>query len=148
MPVLNAKNHVQPMMDLTFDIEVLNKKSEEISSIQLDVPESENYAWMHVEDVQIIEDELKVITRGFRTNSEYELRVYTFDMNEQKLITDNMIATTPALENGWSDLRIINDNYSIQRNNYLLIKIEAFEDDMGHSDSEPNESLMNSSFTI
>ena len=40
---INAKNHVQPMKDLTFDIEVLNKKSEEITSIQLDVPESENY---------------------------------------------------------------------------------------------------------
>jgi hypothetical protein len=135
---INVKNHVQPMMDLTFDIEVLNKKSEEISSIQLDVPKSDNYGWMHVEDVQIIEDELKVITRGSRINSEYELRVYTFDMNEQKLITDHTIATTPAVENGWSDLRIINDYFSIQRNNYLFIKIEAFKDDMGHSDSKPN----------
>ena len=68
-------------------------------------------AWMHVEDVQVIEDELKVITRGSRINSGDELRVYTFDMNEQKLVTDNTIASTPAVENGWSDLRIINDNY-------------------------------------
>ena len=100
------------MTDLTFDIEVLNKKSEEMTSIQLDVPESENYAWMQVVDVQVIDDELKVITRGFRTKSENELQVYTFDMNEQKLSAAmNTIASIPAVENGWSDLRIINDNY-------------------------------------
>lgn len=135
---IESENHVQPTTDLTFDIEVLNKKSEETTSIQLDVPESENYAWMHVVDVRVIEDELKVITRGFRTNSDYELRVYTLDMNEQKLVSHNTIVSTPAVENGWSDLRIINDNYTIQRNNYLLIRIEAYEDDMGHSDGEPN----------
>lgn len=136
---IEAKNHVQPMTDLTFAIEVLNKKSEEITSIQLDVPNSENYGWMHVEDVQVIEDELKVITRGFRTNSEYELRVFTFDINEQKLVTTYTITSTPVVENGWSDLRIINDGYSIQRDDYLLMKIEAFEDNMGHRDGEPKK---------
>ncbi|HJF32457.1 MAG TPA: hypothetical protein K8V56_11880 [Sporosarcina psychrophila] len=135
---IKAKNHVHPMKDLTFDIEVLNKKSEEVSSIQLDVPDKENYGWMQVEDVQVIEGELKVITRGSRINSGDELRVYTFDMKEQKLLTDNAIASIPLVKNGWSDLRIINDYNSIQRNKYLLIKIETSEDEMGHSDGETN----------
>ena len=57
-------------------------------------------------------------------------------MNEQKLLSDDTIASIPTVENGCSDLRIINDNYSIQRQKYLLIKIEAFEDDMGYSDGK------------
>ncbi|MEK5068756.1 hypothetical protein [Sporosarcina sp. FSL K6-1508] len=135
---IKAKNHVHPMKDLTFDIEVLNKKSEEVTPIRLDVPERESYSWMQVEEVQVIEGELKVITRASRINSGDELRVYTFDMNEQKLLTDNAIASTPVIKNGWSDLRIINDYYSIQRNKYLLIKIETSEDEMGHSDGQTN----------
>ncbi|MFZ0443729.1 MAG: hypothetical protein WAM95_03565, partial [Bacillus sp. (in: firmicutes)] len=130
---VNAKGNVHPMKDLTFDIEVLNKKSEEVTAIRLDVPEREKYSWMHVEDVQIIEGELKVITLGSRRNSGDELRVYTFDMNEQKLVTDNTITSTTAVDNGWTDLRIINDYSTIQQNKYLLIKIETFEDEMVHS---------------
>ncbi|NYF26091.1 hypothetical protein [Sporosarcina sp. JAI121] len=135
---IKAKNHVHPMKDLTFDIEVLTKKSEEVTSIRLDVPERESYFWMQVEDVQVIDDEVKVIARSSRITNGDELRVYTFDLNKQKLVTDDTIASIPMVENGWSDLRIVNDYYSIQRNKYLLIKVEAFEDDMGHSDGEPN----------
>ena len=133
---INAKGNVHPMKGLTFDIEVLNKKSEEVTAIRLDVPERENYSWMHVEDVQVIEGELKVITLGSRRNSGDELRVYTFDMNEQKVVTDNTITSTTAVDNGWTDLRIINDYSTIQQKKYLLIKIETFEDEMVHSGGE------------
>ena len=136
--IIKAENNVHPMMDLTFDIELINKKSEEMTSIQLDVPKSGNYGWMQVEDVQVIDGELKVITQGFRLNSGNVLQVFTFDMNEQKLVDTDTITSTPMVENGWSDLRIINDVHSIQRNKYLLIKIETSKDEMGYSDGESN----------
>ena len=128
------------MNDFSFDIEVLTKKTDEITSIQLDVSEKENYGWMQVEEVQVIDSELKVITRASRIGGSVrnELRVYTFDMKEQKLVSDDTIASTPTVENGYSDLRIINDNYSIQRQKYLLVKIEAFEDEKIDSNGEPN----------
>lgn len=123
--------------DFSFEIEVLTKTTEEITSIQLDVPEKENYGWMDVEDVQVIDDELKVITRGFRLDDRrYELRVYTFDMNKQQLISDDVIASIPEVENGWSDVSILNDTYSIQRQKYLLIKSESFEKEEGDNDGE------------
>ena len=127
------------MNDFSFDIEVLTKKTDEITSIQLDVSEKENYGWMQVEEVQVIDSELKVITRASRIGGSVrdELRVYTFDMKEQKLLSDDTIASTPTVENGYSDLRIINDNYSIQRQKYLLVKIEAFEDEKIYRDGEP-----------
>ena len=43
---INAEDNVHPMTDLTFDIEVLNKKSEEITPIQLEVPKGKITGWM------------------------------------------------------------------------------------------------------
>jgi len=124
-----------PKKDLTFEIEVLTKQSEEITAFQVDVPQKENYGRMQVVDVQVIDHELKVIVRGERT----VLRVYTFDMNKQKLVNDDTIASIPPVENRWSDLSIINDTYySIQRQKYLLIKIEAFDNESRYSDGKPN----------
>ncbi|MFS0576157.1 hypothetical protein AB1K83_10995 [Sporosarcina sp. 179-K 3D1 HS] len=137
---IKAKNNVHPMTGLSFDIEVLNKETKEITPIQLDIPERENYGWMQVEDVQVIDGELKIITRGSRIkkNIENELRVYTFDVSEKKLLSDESIISIPAVENGWSDVRIINDHYSMQQNKFLLIKIEAVENEMVQSDGELN----------
>lgn len=126
------------MNDFSFDIEVLTKKTDEITSIQLDVSEKENYGWMQVEEVQVIDSELKVITRASRIGGINELLVYTFDMKKKKLVSDDSIASIPTVENRYSDLRIINGNYSIQRQKYLLIKIEAFEDNKIYREGEPN----------
>lgn len=122
--------------DFNFEIEVLTKKTNDIMSLWLDVPERENYGWMQVEDVQVLNGELKVITRDFHLDGTNELRVYTFDMKEQKMISDDMIASIPESKNGWSDVSLINDTYSIQQQKYLLIKSEAFENE--DSDGEPN----------
>ena len=124
-----------PKKELTFEIEVLTKQSEDITAFQVDVPQKENYGWMQVVDVQVIDHELKVIVRGERA----VLRVYTFDLNKQKLVNDDTIASIPQVENHRSDLSIINDTYySIQRQKYLLIKIEVFDNDSRYIDGKPN----------
>ncbi|WP_318617623.1 hypothetical protein [Sporosarcina sp. YIM B06819] len=124
-----------PVKDLTFEIEVLTKKSEDITAFQVDVPQKENYGWMRIVDVQVIDHELKVIVRGERAI----LRVYTFDMNKQQLVSDDTIASIPKVESSGSDLSIINDTYySIQRQKYLLIKIEVFDKDRRYIDDIPN----------
>jgi len=125
--------------DFSFEIELLTKESEETTSFKLEVPEKENYGWMQVIDVQVIDGELKVITQGFRLGSkQHELRVYTVDVNTQKLVSDDVIASIPAVEDGWSDLRVINDTYSIQPQKYLLIRGKAFVNEEVYSDGEPN----------
>ncbi|MFJ7936265.1 hypothetical protein [Sporosarcina sp. NPDC096371] len=125
--------------DFSFELEVLIKTTDEITSIRLDVPQKEDYGWMSVLDVQGINDELKVITRGFHLGSkQQELRVYTFDMNKQQLVSDVVIASIPEVENGWSDVNILNDAYSIQRQKYLLIKSESFENEERDSNGESN----------
>lgn len=128
----------QPMKRLTFDIEVIDKKSKEITSIDLDVPERKYYSWMHVENVQVINGELKVITQGYRMDNTEELRVYTIDMKERKILNDDVIASSPAVANGWSDLRITNHAELFQGQKTLLIRIEAFEEEALQRDGRPN----------
>jgi hypothetical protein len=111
-----------------FDIEILNKNTEEATSIQLAVPKKGNYAWMEVVDVQVAGGNLKVITRGFRREGGNDLNGYTINIGEQKLVKDEMIHTTPGVESGWSDIIMINDLNSIQSEKYLLFKTEAYED--------------------
>ncbi|MEK3889827.1 hypothetical protein [Bacillus sp. FSL K6-3431] len=129
----------------SFDIEVLNKKSGETTSIQLDKPKDKNNSWTDVVEVQVIDGKLKVFTRE-QVADEVGLYVYTFDIEGQKLIDNELIVSKPTVENGWSDVRIINHFYSIQPEKYLLIKLDAYEDrDMQgegevaeHSDAGPD----------
>lgn len=128
----------QPMKNLTFDIEVIDKKSKEITSIELDVPERKIYNWMHVENVQVINGELKVITQGYRMDNTDELRIYTIDMKEQKLVNDESIASVSTVENRWSQLRIINHEELLQGQKSLLIQIETFEEETLQRDGRVN----------
>ena len=58
---------------------------------------------------------------GFGQMAEMILNVYMIDMDEQKLVKDEMIHTVPAVENGWSDLRMVNDLNSIgQKSTFCL----------------------------
>jgi hypothetical protein len=116
-----------PMNKITFDIQVFNKKSEETIVFQSDVPEREKYSYIQVEDVQVINDEIKVLIRGFGIKGGDDLRVYTFNIDEQKLIKYDTIVSTQQIENNWTEIRIIHDFDSIQPQNDYLIFMESYE---------------------
>lgn len=111
----------------SFDIEVLNKKSEETTPIQLELPPNDNYGWLDVVEVQAIGGKLKVFARGFRTDGGVDLNVYTFDIDEQELVNNELLLSELTVENGWSHLSIINDFYSTKPEKYLLIKMNVYK---------------------
>jgi hypothetical protein len=144
--VAYASIKVKDSRHSSFDIDLFNKKSEETTSIQLAVPKREKYSWMEVVDVQVIGGNLKVITRGFRAEGGNDLNVYTINIDEQKLVNDEMIHTAPLVENGWSDIILISDYNSIQSEKYLLFKTETYEDkqvpDVGEMESDQESNLV------
>lgn len=129
----------EPTGDYTFDIEVLNKKNKEITSIQLDVPDKEKISWLYVDEVQVINDELKVIAHSFEKDGKSELREFSFNINQQKLVNDKTIISATRGEKGRTELRIINNGQSMKPEKYLLIKKDTFEDKMVPSDGGMNE---------
>ncbi|MFS0862295.1 hypothetical protein [Fredinandcohnia sp. 179-A 10B2 NHS] len=114
----------------SFDIEVLDKKSGETSTIQMDLPKSKKNSWIDVVDVQVVKGELKVFTQEFsnddRNNDEFN--VYTFNIKDNKLLSTELILTAPTVENGWSDIRIKNDYFSIRPEKYIFIEIMGYKD--------------------
>ncbi len=114
--------------DFTFDIEVLDKKTNKTISFGGKVPKTSNYRWLNVEDVQLIEDELKVVTSGSRTEGGDDLSLYTFNLREKKLVNEDIILAAPHIENGWTEVRLINDYSSTKVERYHVMKMEAYEE--------------------
>lgn len=114
----------------SFDIEVLEKKSGETTSIQMDLPKQERNSWLDVADVQVVDGMLKVFTREFHDGgrNEDESYVYTFSIDDEKLLSKELVLSGPLLENGWSDIRIMNDYFSIKSEKYHLIETVSYED--------------------
>jgi len=125
-----------PASEITFDIDVFNKKSKETNSFEVNVPEQEKYGWMHVEDVLVAKDALKVMVRGFEKNGREELRVYTFHLNEKKLTGDDTILSSQTGENSWTEISLNGNHHSIQSPNHHLIIKRAYEAQEGQENRE------------
>ncbi|MFZ0446786.1 MAG: hypothetical protein WAM95_19555 [Bacillus sp. (in: firmicutes)] len=117
-----------PNRDVIFDIEVLDKKTKEKISFKSDVPFSEKYEWLNIEDVQVVQDEIKLVVqgRGMKDGTD-DLRVYTFDMKEQLLVGNEPITTADSKENTL-DIRVLNELYStIQSQKFYVIHKATYE---------------------
>ncbi|MEH7076012.1 hypothetical protein [Neobacillus drentensis] len=122
--------------DSSFDIDLLNKKSKETTSFQLAVPKSQPYSWMEVVDVQVNDGNLKVIARGARAAGGSDLNIYTMNIDEQRVVRNEVVYTAPAVKNGWIEISVINDYYSIQPEKWLLFKVENYEDNQAQGEGE------------
>jgi len=112
--------------NMYFEIEILDVKTDKTTSMELDVPNDDNYHWVEVMDVQLFNNEIKVIARGFRAEGGEDLKVYTIDL-DKKAVSDESIYGSPKIENGWSDIRVVDEYYSVEPKKYLLFQVYAHE---------------------
>jgi hypothetical protein len=127
-----------PNRDVDFDIEVLDKKTEETTSFKSDVPFLEKYNWLNIDDVQVVHDELKLVVqgRGMKDGTD-DIRVYTFDMKEQLLVGNEPIATADSKENTRTDIRLLNELYStIQPQRFYVIHKEIYETENARNEGD------------
>lgn len=113
--------------NMYFEIEILDVKTDKTTSMELDVPNKDNYHWVDVMDVQSINNEIKVIARGFRAEGGEDLNIYTIDL-DKKAVSDETIYGSPKIENGWSDIRVVDEYYSVEPKKYLLFQVYAHEE--------------------
>lgn len=109
------------------EIDILDKKSEESTSMKFDLPKNESYNWVNIEDIQIVDTKLKIIAGGSRMKGGEDVIVYTIDLQDKKITNEEVIHSIPKVENGWSEFRVFNDYYSSQPEKYLVFKAEAYE---------------------
>lgn len=99
----------------TFQISALDKKGEKETSFELAVPQAEKYSFVEVQDVQMSANQLKIVTKNNRMESNgdgqelQELHVYTFDLSGKRLLSDDVILSEPNndKQNVYADLVIV-----------------------------------------
>ncbi|OLS35429.1 hypothetical protein [Bacillus sp. MRMR6] len=77
------------------DLSVLNKEDASINTFTIEIPDGKELDYFFVEDVQMIEDELYVITKNavrmLKDHLYYEEHIYTIDVANQKISSDEAI---------------------------------------------------------
>ena len=80
--------------DAEFIIEVLDKKTNDVLSFSVDFPKATDYFSMYIEDVQVANNKLMVVTNGYSINSENgpdEQHLYSIDLPNEKIEKDEKI---------------------------------------------------------
>ncbi|MDX8366034.1 hypothetical protein [Cytobacillus sp. IB215665] len=141
----------QSRSNISFNIDILNKKSEEVSSIQLKLPNKESYDFLDVREIQVLNGIAKVFASGQRKDGGEDLTVYTFDIDEQEFMNSELLLSTPiipsTITNFYATITMMNDLKSVEPQKYLLMKADAtiysengetvqYDDGSG---SDPNE---------
>lgn len=115
--------------DFTFEIAVKDKSTNEITAFEVEAPKTSNHGWLNVENVQLVGNELKVITSNHGNNNGSDMSLYTFNISEKKMVDKESFLTMPEIENSWVDITLLNEQYySIQPQKYLLVRMEAYEE--------------------
>ncbi|MFD1850875.1 hypothetical protein [Oceanobacillus bengalensis] len=140
--------------DFSFKIDVLDKQSNDSIELEMDVPEQEKFDNVNVEDVQVIDGMLKVVTRNDLYENEIQgtdFRVYTFDLQKQELINEEVIVehqNDQQNEEKWTDISILNNYNAIQSEKYLLFKIEISELNDSAGDYEYVSTILERNFLV
>lgn len=80
--------------DSEFLIEVLDKKTNDVLSFSINFPKAADYYSMYVEDVQVANNKLLVVTNGYSISSENgpdEQHLYSIDLPNEKIEKDEKI---------------------------------------------------------
>jgi len=108
----------------SFDIELLEKDSKEVTVIQELLPKDRSYSYANVRDVQWVDGKLKVAAEinsdiNSRTS---EIHLYTFDLNSQQLIEDRLLISIDDEKNPNSSVTVVTEDGDIGRTKELLIE--------------------------
>ncbi|MEC5424549.1 hypothetical protein QGM71_13695 [Virgibacillus sp. C22-A2] len=119
--------------DFEIKVEVLDKKSNSTTKFTVDLPEKERYRYVYVEDVQIVNGEMKVITRNYsyETNSDNtEMHLYSLDIGGQKVVGDDVLITSSESYVGgaWSAVEFLDETHNLSSSKYIVYNINHWKD--------------------
>ncbi|MEH7010953.1 hypothetical protein V7087_09035 [Neobacillus niacini] len=114
--------------DFKFDISVLNKEDGNINSFTVEVPDGAELEYVFVEDVQMVEDELNLITQNtMRNNDDFfdEKHIYTIDMANQKISYHEAISQVPEGQNdNRIEVQLIGTSPTKANEHLIIVKTE------------------------
>lgn len=136
------------LRDFKFDISVLSKDDGRIESFTVEVPDGRDLGDVYVEDVQMVEDELNLITQNMKKNNIdffYEKHIYTIDMANQKIINHEAIIQVPEEQDDTRiDVQLIRTSPKKANDHLIMVKTErkVIEDKESSREEVINQELI------
>lgn len=107
--------------DMEFDISVLDKADDETTSFTMPVPNRAMYNSVIIEDVQMLDGELNVMTQNYLRNGGNATYVYQIDISEQEITGEDTIASAEEQdENTNVSMRLLASSDILGDHNYVL----------------------------
>ncbi|WP_085523909.1 hypothetical protein [Tuberibacillus sp. Marseille-P3662] len=111
-----------------FSIAILDKEENETTSYKLSVPNGSDFNYMTVEDVQVMNKKLKLITKNSSRNG-IEMHMYTFDIATNKLVADETIISSFKEKNGQhTDIHLIGESNPKQGHKTVIFNKTIMKD--------------------
>ncbi|MED3761675.1 hypothetical protein P4555_21880 [Peribacillus frigoritolerans] len=131
-------------MEAKFDIGLLEKKDEEETSFQIELPNQERIMNVDVRDVQLVHSKLQVLTMNdVNSNNEKqtkEVHLYTIDVANKKVLNDKTLVSETFTDPNQVDFQMPIDLAPSQPNNLVFISLikgvnheEGFEEKLKES---------------
>lgn len=134
-------------MDAEFDIGLLEKKDEEETSFQIELPDQERIMNADVRDVQLVHSKLQVLTMNDVNSSDdkqtKEVHLYTIDLANKKVLSDKTLLSETFTYPNQVDFEMPIDIAPSQPNNMVLISvIKGVNHEDGPYEEKLNESKL------
>ncbi|MCZ0874344.1 hypothetical protein [Peribacillus sp. AS_2] len=114
-------------MDAEFDIGLLEKKDEEETSFQIELPNQGRIMNADVRDVQLVHSKLQVLTMNdVNSNNEKqtkEVHLYTIDVANKKVLSDKTLVSETYTDPNQVDFEMPIDVAPSQPNNMVFISV-------------------------
>ena len=127
--------------DIRLKIDQLNKKTKETISFEAKLPNQGNGGYIDIYDVQLITNELRVITQS-SSNNEYGpnmVHEYTFDLEKEKLIDDkSILITEKQTDQYYYELYSLTDLNPTQARSHFI-----FQSNKVHLEEDAEKSVSN-----
>lgn len=147
---VSYKNPYTVSGDLQFTIAVLDKQTNKTTSFEQLVPNSGNFWYLDVLKVQVVDDQLKVITKNnMREDDREEIHLYTFDIAKEVLVNDEVILSSKDIEDKYIEITTLEvDDPTREIEHMAFVKTTRNIDDEGFVGDIVAEELIIYDFTL
>lgn len=134
--------------EFKFTISVLNKEDDSADSFTLEIPDGEKLEYVYMEDVQMVKDELYLITQNsMRKNDKYneEKQIYTIDVANQKISShDPIIQNSNGQDDTHFNTQLIRSSPTKANENVVMIntEIKVIEDTESYMEEVVNQEFL------
>lgn len=124
--------------DFNFEISVLSKGDGEVNSFTLEVPEKGELDYVSVEDVQLADNKLYIITQNMVREND-EKHVYEIDLASQEIIShEALLKFTQWKEDVHTHIQLVESSPTAANEHIILLKTEETMMEAAESDRVAN----------